>query len=784
MSRESLKNLPGRFYAIALGALMLAFALVAGAAALPSAAFADGLANGTYSIPGLTAEVFHMYHFDEQGAYVVVRGDDAWLVTETSDESTTKRYAAMAYGPQSEILDPADSTNHTLISGTPIAEGIINYAEDGVTMKSRTFVLPVPKGVLESGDDIYYMVRYSDKYSASHDGDWYAAGGGDYYFSGYTLEYVSDSTLLPGETPLPDEDYIELDVVNDADGLTADDASMAIEEDGSADLTVDLEGASADYMFLGTLAQALAAGDDLSAWIADEAREDGTTRFVIPTAYNATLLPFAVVGADDIDDIAEKLHAYQFELDLAAATLTLERYDNAFDIAVEVAEGVKPEFSTASTASVRAIGDPNDSMFKCVVTLPMNDEAYDYIEYTSMVEGELAPAGASLSDGSFLLVFENSAGQKSFSLGEPISLSVHHVDSDVWLDRTLTLDLADGVIRIDGTDDSEDVVKALIEALPRDPIDIRNDDDGAIAKAAAAYDALPADAKARLDGEPPPLSTTSYGRILQNAQWAVDALSNTDASSTLPEGVYTSGIESTYDYGKTPSTRTKAIKVKSITVKDGVAVATLEHESTTDGIMHINGREYANNPPVSNKDYRTYDVPIDLNSTTHLVWKAQDAGSGTTGTSVELTNSIDESRTSPDSPLPSGDDTSSEEYEAVINELLDIIDQLQGQGSSAAPAANPNASTASNSSALAAAAASRTGNTTKATTTGAASPTAQASLGKGSLGSNGLGFTGESMGNDDSTGNAPLAILAGILCAAALGALGFALRFVHREDKK
>ena len=165
------------------------------------------------------------------------------------------------------------------------------------------------------------------------------------------------------------------------------------------------------------------------------------------------------------------------------------------------------------------------------------------------------------------------------------------------------------------------------------------------------------------------------------------------------------------------------------------------------------------------------------------IWKAQDAGSGTTGTSVELTNSIDESRTSPDSPLPSGDDTRSEEYEAVINELLDIIDQLQGQGASAAPSVNPNASTASNSSALAAAAASRTGNTTKATTTGAASPTAQASLGKGSLGSNGLGFTGESMGNDDSTGNAPLAILAGILCAAALGALGFALRFVHREDK-
>jgi len=610
---------------------------------------------------------------------------------------------------------------------------------------------------------------------------------GDTYFAGisstmpYPIMYELKTEIA--EPAAPEEDFIELDVENKADGLTAGNASAAVEESGSVELSVDLEGASVDYMFLGNLAQALAAGDDLSAWIAGEPQEDGTMRFVIPTAYNALLVPFAVINADDVDDSAEKLHAYQFELDLAAATLTLERYDNAFDIAVEVGDGVAPDFNAAPTASVRAIGDPNDSMFKCVVTLPMNDEAYDYIEYTSMIEGELAPAGATLSNGSFLLVFENSAGQKSFSLGEPIQMSVHHVDSDLWLDRTLAIDLAGGVIRIDGTDDSENVAKALIEALPRDPIDIRNDDDGAIAKAAAAYNALPADVQTRLDDEKPPLSTTPYGRILENAQWALDAMSSANASTTLPEGVYTTGIESSYDYGKTHSTRSKAFNVKSVTVKDGLAIATIEHESTTDGIMHINGREYANNPPVSNKDYRTYDVPIDLNSTTHLVWKAQDAGSGTTGVSVELTNAIDESRTSPDSPLPSGSDTSSEEYEAVINELLDIIDQLQGRGSSAAPSVNPNGSTASNSSALAAAAASRTGNTTKATTTGAASPTAQASLGKGSLGSNGLGFTGESMGNDDSAGNAPLAILAGILCAAALGALGFALRFVHREDK-
>ena len=608
-----------------------------------------------------------------------------------------------------------------------------------------------------------------------------------FYFAGIStsmpVPIAFSLTTEINEPVIPDEEYVELEVINEADGLTADEASVAI-EDSSAKLTVDLEGESAGFLYAGTLAQALAVSDDLAGWIEGEVQENGAMRFVIPIAVNATAIPFAIVDSADGGDIAENLHPYLFELDLGAATLALERYDNTFDVAVEVTDGVAPEFSAASTASVRAIGDPNDSMFKCVVTLGMDDEAYDYIEYTSMVEGKLTTAGASLSDGSFLLVLENSAGQKSFSLGEPISMSVHHADSDLWLDRTLTIDLAESVIRIDGTDDGEDVAKALIEALPRDPINIRSDDSDAVAKATAAYDALPSDAQARLDEQNPPLSTVSYGRILENSQWAIDAMTGTDASTSLPEGVYTTDIASTYDYGKSPSSRAKAFTVKSITVKDGKAIATIEHESTTDGIMHVNGREYANNPPVNNKDYRTYDVPIDLNSTMHLVWKAQDSGSSTAGTTVELTNSIDESRTSPDSPLPSDEEgASAEEYKEVINELLEIIKQLQASGASGS-SVNPNASTASNSSALAAAAAARTGNATNASTTGAASsPTAQASLGKGSLGSDDLGNITYSGTSNEDAGSAPFAILAGILCAAALGALGFALRFVNREDK-
>ncbi|MCR5845667.1 MAG: hypothetical protein K6G78_03775, partial [bacterium] len=155
------------------------------------------LSDGTYNANGLETAVLSMYHFHD--AQVVIKGDDAWLITTEDTDNTVKRFDGMAYGPQSQILDPSDETNHTLVAGTVTATVVPVYQEDGTTLLTRTFVLPVPKSVFENGEDIYYMIKYVDGYSASHDGDWYKASGGDYYLTGYTLEKVSDSTVLPGE---------------------------------------------------------------------------------------------------------------------------------------------------------------------------------------------------------------------------------------------------------------------------------------------------------------------------------------------------------------------------------------------------------------------------------------------------------------------------------------------------------------------------------------------------------------------------------------------------------
>jgi hypothetical protein len=173
------------------------------------AAMDTELADGTYNANGLSTAVLSMYHFENP--QVVVKGDDAWLITTEELGNTVKRFDGMAYGPQSQILDASDETNHTLVEGTPTATVVPIYNEDG-TLQTRTFVLPVPKSVLEAGGDIYYMIKYTEGYSAAHDGDWYKASGGDYYLTGYTLEYVSDSTALPGDEPQPAE--IELTIEN------------------------------------------------------------------------------------------------------------------------------------------------------------------------------------------------------------------------------------------------------------------------------------------------------------------------------------------------------------------------------------------------------------------------------------------------------------------------------------------------------------------------------------------------------------------------------------------
>ena len=256
------------------------------------------LQDGTYKVPGLSTAVLSMYHFDSDTARVVIKGDDAWLITGIDGQkepSTLKRFDGMAYGPQSTILDPTDETNHTLVAGTPVAKVVETTDEDTGAVATRTFVLPVPKSVFENGSDIYYMIKYRAGYSGSHDGDGYKADGGDYYLTGYSLQFESDSTVLPGDdTPAPQPEVVELEIDNKTGMFKAVSASAAVAADGSAVLTVALSGTSYHWLYKGTYEEALAAKDQIAADIAADklgdklfkyaTNDEGKYEFQIPVA--------------------------------------------------------------------------------------------------------------------------------------------------------------------------------------------------------------------------------------------------------------------------------------------------------------------------------------------------------------------------------------------------------------------------------------------------------------------------------------------------------------------
>lgn len=190
--------------------------------------------------------------------------------------------------------------------------------------------------------------------------------------------------------------------------------------------------------------------------------------------------------------------------------------------------------------------------------------------------------------------------------------------------------------------------KSLISALPDAPkitAAAAGTYDAQIAEAAAAYDALPeADQKA-LDAETCPMSNQSYGRVLECAQWALKAMREVDASTTLGAGTYsastTPALSSEYSKGKSTSARQRPWSIKDVTVVNGKAYGTVTVESDTYTYIYMAGQKFENT--AGKNLHSTFEnVPIDLNSTQYLT-----AYSTSMQTEIvfSITTTIDESAT-------------------------------------------------------------------------------------------------------------------------------------------
>jgi len=415
------------------------------------------LADGTYNANGLSTAVLSMYHFHD--AQVVVKGDEAWLITTEDTDNTVKRFDGMAYGPQSQILDPADETNHTLVEGTVTARVVPVYQEDGTTLLTRTFVLPVPKSVLAAGDDIYYMIKYVDGYSAAHDGDWYKASGGDYYLTGYTLEYVSDSTVLPGDEPQPAE--IELTIENKTGMFKAVTATAVANEDGSATLTFALSGSGYHYLYKGTYEQAVANGDATENWIAGALNADDKWEFQIPVAAEELGKEIPVVAISDSyyqkylngqNSLARAFYPRQFSLDLAAATLVTGDYESSKTITVTNNVSM---FSPGETATLDTVGGPNSNNYKADLVLPMTTASMSEVFVGTPKEAEAEGAAtiafdAETSTFTIPVKWVETFGQPETLVtlcdGEPFVLSFKSARNGNWYGREAILDETAGTL--------------------------------------------------------------------------------------------------------------------------------------------------------------------------------------------------------------------------------------------------------------------------------------------------------------------------------------------------
>ena len=188
-----------------------------------------------------------------------------------------------------------------------------------------------------------------------------------------------------------------------------------------------------------------------------------------------------------------------------------------------------------------------------------------------------------------------------------------------------------------------DSVRAAIQALNIDPTAYTAGDRARVEEIYSRFNALSSEEKAALDAEiTHPDTSQPLGRVLESALWSVRSYDAVDDSTALSDGTYdaatTPALSSVYSKGKSTSTRQKAWSVKSVTVENGHATATIAVESSTYRGIWIGGKTYPRTNTSGNCEFS--GVPIDLNGTFYFAGISE---SMPVPIAFSLTTTIDES---------------------------------------------------------------------------------------------------------------------------------------------
>ena len=270
-------------------------------------------------------------------------------------------------------------------------------------------------------------------------------------------DVTSDPEPQPEPEPQPqpgDGERVDLEVINTT-GMFKGLYAYLTEADGQSALVVALTGSSYRYLIPGTYAQAVAAGEDRSGWIAGQQDADGKWFFTLPLDEGQTYLPVISVSQTYLDKyekgenpLERAYYPRQMTLDPEAKTLTIGDYDETLTVTVtSTVEG----FSPAGTAQMRVVGGPNSNNFRVAPVLQMADDAWDLIVYPTVADGALTTAEAALSaDNTFTLDIGNAPTVYAFRDKEPFAVQLRLKATGEIVDASVTVDLLALTLVIDG----------------------------------------------------------------------------------------------------------------------------------------------------------------------------------------------------------------------------------------------------------------------------------------------------------------------------------------------
>ena len=386
--------------------------------------------------------------------------------------------------------------------------------------------------------------------------------------------------------PEAENSRIELSVTNNT-GMFKVVTAYLETNNGKTELVAALSSTGYQNLFSGTYEEAVANGDNRSAWISSFVDENGRYAFRIPITEGKTYYPIVAISQSYVEKyekgqnvLARAFFPRQFVLDIEAKTLVTGDYE--FSQPLEITNNVK--MFKPEEASLETVGGPNSNNYKADLKLTMGSDSFDQVFVGTAEAAAKAAETLAIEDRIVMIPVK---WVKTFGdpeslvtlLENPFITSWHSVKNDAWYERKFTVDEKEGTLVIDEvTDDDKPDDPTPDDPTPDDP---------------KPDDPKPDDPK-------------------QDDQDALDGgTAAVDNSTSLPDGVYTPDSFS-FSGGSGRAT----ITCRQVTVQNGQAYATIAFSSKNYGYVKAAGGIYY---PTFEGGVSNFTIPIQLNQNNTII---------------------------------------------------------------------------------------------------------------------------------------------------------------------